>query len=200
MTTNYIKRYSENLNIKNNITNFNEILASVEGISAVSWEFLGHSRREFGEKILKDMYGIINNDNINVMVQLSPEQPDTAMVNYKKTWGIIGDSGVNLDNITEKKSFIDMGRNGLILTGVGSIPITVEGNIQKLINSERELFFSNISPCFDFDSSLNIGRLNQWIRNILINNGIVFYLLGYFDEVDSEVVALGRKDALIEIM
>ncbi|AUH00635.1 hypothetical protein CWC46_12970 [Prodigiosinella confusarubida] len=203
MTINYIKRYAENLNVKNDIANFNGLLFSLDGISAVSWELPGCSRREYGEQLLKDIYTATtgnNSDGIHVMVKLVPEQPDTAIVNYKKTWGLIEHSGVNLDNIFDKRSFIDNGVKGLVLTGFGYIFNTGGGEIQKLINVEEKLFFSNLSPDIDINNNSQADRLTQWLHNILLNDGTIFFLLGRFDEKDSEVVALGSKYALRKIM
>ena len=85
------------------------------GVSAVSWEWHGYSRREYGGELLKEMFAVLtdnNNDKIHLMVQLVPEQPNTAIVNYKKTWGLIESSGVKIDGFLDKKSFIDKGSEG----------------------------------------------------------------------------------------
>lgn len=202
MTINYVKRYADKLSEKNDITNFNASFSSLEGISAVSWESPGCSRREYGEKLLKDMFASTTDnrsDHIYVIVQLVPEQPDTAIVNYKKTWGLIKNSGVSTDSFSDKKSYIDKGSKGLVLTGVGCIPYAVNNEMQKLINCEEKLFFSNIAPDLNVEVNTHTDRLTQWIYNIFSNDGVVFFLLGSFNEMDSEVVALGSKSALKKI-
>ncbi|VTM70963.1 Uncharacterised protein [Raoultella planticola] len=203
MTINCVKRYAADLTVKNDITNFDKLSFSLDGISAVSWELPGCARREYGEKLLKDMYKYITDDsieNIHVMVQLVPEQPNTAIVKYKKIWGLIENSGVNTNNIINKISFIDNGMKGLVLTGVGYISKHVDNELQKLINSEEKLFLSNLEPYISTDNDPQFDRLTHWINNILRNDGVIFFLLGHFDERDTEVVALGSKSALKNII
>ncbi|MDW8846757.1 hypothetical protein SD961_12795 [Erwinia sp. MMLR14_017] len=201
MTTNYVRRYAENISIKNDICDFSDLIPEINGISAVSWELPNCSRREFGERLLKDIYTVVTDDDfIHVMVQLVPEQPDNAIVNYKKTWGLIGSSGIKVDNFQDKKSFIDKGCKGLILAGTCCIASSLCCEIQKLINSQEKLFFSNLSPNLSEADAPSVGRLTKWIENILHNDGIIFFLLGRFDENDSEVVAIGNKIALKKIV
>ncbi|WON77124.1 hypothetical protein [Serratia sp. UGAL515B_01] len=199
MTINYVKRYAENINIKNDICDFSDLIPEMNGISAVSWELPNFSRREFGARLLKEMYSAVTDgsfDCTHVMIQLVPEQPDTAIVNYKKTWGLIGSSGIKVDDFQDKISFIDKGRQGLILTGTCRIVSSLCSDLQKLINSEEKLFFSNIPPNLSDPDTSQAGRLTKWIENILYNDGVVFFLLGRFDENDSEVVAIGKSVAL----
>ncbi|APG17523.1 hypothetical protein A3780_08150 [Kosakonia radicincitans] len=202
MTINYVKRHAEKLDAKNDITHFNSSLWSLEGIAAVSWELPGFSRREYCEQLLKDIFDTITDhtsENIYVMLQLVPEQPDSVMVNYKKTWGLVANSGVNVESIYNKKSFIDKGCKGLVLTGLGSILTTVSNEVQKLINIEEKLFFSNISPNIHIENNSQHDRLTQWIHNILYSNGVVFFPLGQFDEKCAEIVAIGSKSVLGKI-
>jgi hypothetical protein len=56
MNTNYVKRYAKNINDKNDICNFDGLLPSVDGISVVSWEWHGYSRREYGGELLKNVF------------------------------------------------------------------------------------------------------------------------------------------------
>lgn len=202
MTTNYVKRYAENINVENDICDFSSLIPDMNGISAVSWELPGCSRREFGAFLLKDMYSTVTDGELssyNVMVQLVPEQPDTAIVNYRKTWGLIENLGVKLDCFQDKFSFIDKGCRGLILTGTCRIACSICGEIQQLINSEEKLFFSNLSPDLSDSGEPQPRRLIKWIENILRNNGVVFFFLGRFDENDSEVVAIGKRIVLEKI-
>ncbi|WP_435928490.1 hypothetical protein [Dryocola sp. BD613] len=199
MAINYIKRYAENIEIKNDIFDFSGFIPKVDGISAVSWELPNCSRREFGARLLKEMYSTVTDgsfDRIYTMVQLVPEQPDTAIVNYKKTWGLVENSGVKIDDFQDKMSFIDKGGKGLILTGTCRIASSLCSDLQELINSEEKLFFSNLPPDLSDIDKPQAGRLTKWIENILHNNGVVFFLLGLFDENDSEVVAIGKSVTL----
>ncbi|AIR62535.1 hypothetical protein LH23_18295 [Cedecea neteri] len=203
INTNYVKRYAKNINDKNDICNFDGLLPAVDGISAVSWEWHGYSRREYGGELLKKIFSTLtdnDSDNIHLMVQLSPEQPNTAIVNYKKTWGLIESSGVKTDVFWGKKSFIDKGNKDLVLTGVCCADSCIASDIQKLINVDEKLFFSNLSPDL-IDTHVSVrGRMEKWIENILHNDGVIFFLLGRFDESDSEVVAIGKEFTLRNIM
>ena len=88
----------------------------------------------------------------------------------------------------------------LVLTGVGYISKHVDNELQKLINSEEKLFLSNLEPYISTDNDPQFDRLTHWINNILRNDGVIFFLLGHFDERDTEVVALGSKSALKNII
>ena len=199
MTINIVTRYAEDISMENGICNFDKLFPNAVGLSAISWEWPGYSRRNYGEKLLKEMYLTINksvSNNIHLMVQLVPEQPNTAMVNYKKTWGLIKDSGVEIGVFLEKKNFIDNGMSGLVLTGLGSIPTSQHGEFQKMINLEEKLFFSNIAPAFDVDVVTQDSRLTKWLQSIFDREGIIFFLLGFFDDNNAEVVAVGRKSII----
>jgi hypothetical protein len=203
MTTNYVKRYAENISIKNDICDLSSLLPGIDEISAVSWELPNCSRREFGAFLLNEMYSTVTGGELScyhVMVQLVPEQPDTAIVNYKKTWGLIENSGVKLECFQDKSSFIDKGGRGLILTGTCRISCSLYGEVQQLINAEEKLFFSNLSPDLSDSCEPQPKRLIKWIENILHNDGVVFFLLGRFDENDSEVVAIGKRIVLEKII
>ncbi len=203
MTISHVKRYAEDISVKNDIYNFNELFPNVVGLSAISWEWPGYSRRKYGELLLKEMYITINNnisDGIHSMVQLVPEQPNTKIVNYKKVWGFIKNSGVQIDLFLKNESFADSGISGLVLTGYGYIPTALEGEFQKLINLEDKLFFSTIPPKLDVDVVPQEKRLIKWLHSIFNNNGIVLFILGRFDENDAEVVAVGRKSVIDKIV
>lgn len=199
MTINSIKRYAEDISIKNDICDFSELIPKMSGIAAVSWELPNCCRRNFGAQLLKEIYSAAIDDDfdcIHVMVQLVPEQPDTAIVNYKKTWGLIRSSGIKVDDFQDKRSFIDKGTKGLILTGTCRIIRPISDDLQKLINYEEKLFISNMAPDLNDTNIPRNERLMNWINNILHNDGVIFYLLGRFDENDSEVVAIGKHVAL----
>ncbi|MEM6160110.1 hypothetical protein AAH446_06060 [Erwinia sp. P6884] len=83
-----------------------------------------------------------------------------------------------------------------MLAGICCVANSLCCEIQKLINSQEKLFFSNLSPNLSDADAPSVGRLTKWIENILHNDGVIFFLLGRFDENDSEVVAIGYKVAL----
>lgn len=203
MNVNYVKRYAKDINVKNDICKFDGILPSEVGVSAVSWEWHGYSRREYGGELLKEMFAVLtdnNNDKIHLMVQLVPEQPNTAIVNYKKTWGLIESSGVKIDGFLDKKSFIDKGNEGLVLTGYCCTISSLVSDVQRLINAEERIYFSNCPPDLSNVDTPPEGRITKWIKDILHNDGVIFFLLGRFDESDSEVVAIGKELPLRKII
>lgn len=53
MTTDVVIRYAEDINEKNEITDFNLFSISGKGISAVSWELPNAPLKKFGEGLLK---------------------------------------------------------------------------------------------------------------------------------------------------
>ncbi|NIG77545.1 hypothetical protein F3J34_28705 [Klebsiella sp. Ap-873] len=56
MVPNYVKRHAKDINVKNDICNFDGLLPAVDGISAVSWEWHGYSRKEYGGELLKKCF------------------------------------------------------------------------------------------------------------------------------------------------
>ncbi|PKE28800.1 hypothetical protein CWS43_20630 [Rahnella sp. AA] len=196
MTTKLIVRHTRDISCSNEIADFGTRYAiDCENISAVSWEVPGSSRRELGEFLLKKIIREISPNclNIHVMVELSAEQPNNAIVKYKKTWGLIKDCGVKVDNIDDKFNFERKGKSGLILSGIGSFKPSQEDVISGLINKVEKVYFSignDIGGCYS--SSVPI----DWMRCVWDNGGIVFILLGYFDEPACEVVAMGHATTL----
>lgn len=199
MTINYVKRFVKDVNIENDICNFSKFIPELHGVSAMSWEFPNMSRRQFGAQLLKEIYYNVTGDflyNTYVLLQLTPEQPDNTIVRYKKTWGLVEGSGIKLDDYKEHKSFIDKGNNGLVLTGICRIKEKICNSLQELINSEENLFFSDITPLRSNEELHSNSRMDIWLKEILNNNGFVFFLLGRFDEKDAEIVVVSKHPKL----
>lgn len=197
MTTDVVIRYAEDINEKNEITNFNLYSISGKGISAVSWELPNAPLRKFGESLLKKMVGNYSSDvsdeKIYTFVVLSPEQPDNVIVNHRKTWGLLKVRGVEVDGVVEKKDLIVKGSEGSILSGLGAVKSNSPGVIQSLINTSEHVFFSTI-PSNNLNMTASIpSQIKEWMNNIWINNGVVFFALGRYDEPDCEIVALSQK-------
>ncbi|MDF7680588.1 hypothetical protein PT300_08280 [Enterobacteriaceae bacterium ESL0689] len=200
MITNIVKRYAEDISYNNEIANFSSrYFISGTGISALSWELPGCSRNLYGEKLLKEM--ILNVSSLNkityigVMVELSSEQPDSAIVNYKKTWGLLKERGVNSEKIVDKINFIEKRQNGLKLSGIGFIHINQDNIFQELINSGENIYFFLLDSMHNDLSSINPPRN---VNDVIDREGIIFMLLGYIDEPSCEVVALGLNKILRE--
>jgi len=204
MTIDFVIRYADDINEKNEITDFNLFSISGKGISAVSWELPNAPLKTFGEGLLKKMVGNyssgVSDENIYTFVVLSAEQPDSAIVNHRKAWGLLKVRGVKVDGVGEKKDFIVKGREGLILSGLGSVESNSLGVIESLINSGEKVFFSTI-PSSNVNMTASIPRqITEWMSNIWVNNGVVFFALGRYDEPNCEIVALGQKINLQKLM
>ena len=197
MTTDVVIRYAENINKKNEITDFNLFSISGKDISAVSWELPNVPLKNFGEGLLREMVknysSGLSDEVIYTFVVLSAEQPDNAIVNHRKTWGLLNVRGVKVNGVDERKDLIVKGNEGLILSGLGSVNLNSAGVIESLINSGEKVFFSTIQPT-NVNMTDSIPRqITEWMSNIWINNGVVFFALGRYDEPDCEIVALGQK-------
>lgn len=197
MISNLIIRQAKDISRANEIANFSARYGvNYNGISAVSWENPHSSRRESGAFLLRELVRKINPAclNIQVMVELSAEQPDNVIVNYKKTWGLLKDDGINVDEITDKVNFERRGKVGLILSATGSICIFKDDVVSGLINNIDKLYFAigdNVSKCSSVSNS------EDWMKCVWDNDGVIFMLLGYFDEPTCEVVAMGNASTLL---
>ncbi len=200
MTTDIIVRYAKNVNYDNDIADFSRYGVSGENIAAVSWELPTASRKEEGENLLKCMVGKILPDdtvgNLQVMVTMSASQPDNAIVKYKKTWGLLNANGITIDDISHKVDFLIKSKNKLILSGVGTISLESQGIISSLFNCDENVYFSLIDYGRKVINDLQVGTPSEWMKLVWENGGIVFMLLGYFDETDCELVALSYEDIL----
>ncbi|WP_345831217.1 hypothetical protein AAGR22_08030 [Erwinia sp. HDF1-3R] len=198
MITNIVYRYAENISSPNEIANF-DARYSIKGpgISAVSWEIESQTRREGSEALLKVMLKKllpcheIEKITLRVIVELSATQPDNAVVNHKKLWGLLKDRGIQTEDILDKVNFIRKGMDGLILSGIGTINLAKKGLINSLINIEKNVYFSidenkKNTIHYEMDKS-------NWMNETWKNGGIIFFPLGFFDEPSCEVVAMGNK-------
>jgi len=200
MTTNIVIRYAESIDRINSIANFDKYSIRGSDISAISWELPGNSRSKAGEHLLKMMAEKIVPENysggLHVMVQLSSVQPDNAIVNYKKTWGLLKSSGVETDKIEGKSDILIKGKDGLILLGEGEISLSSQGVIKSLYNSEINVYFALFTNGQENSHLLTNDSLSEWMSSVWKNDGVIFILLGHFDEKDCEIVALGKIEKL----
>lgn len=200
MITDIVIRYADKITVSNEIADFKKLNIFGNNISALSWEVPGSSRNQLGEILLKKMAEKLMPNNksktLHVMVELSAEQPDNAIVNYKKAWGLLESFGVNIDNIENKKSYLKKGENGLILRAVGTVNAKINGVIQNLLDSEIKTYISIFKSQELCEELLNSQSPAEWMNTTWENNGVIFMLLGHFDEKDCEVVALGNSKNL----
>lgn len=200
MITDIVVRYADNISVGNEIANFRRLSINGENISAVSWELPGVPRRKAGECLLKNIVTVLRPPHslgeLYVRVELSSEQPDNAIVNYKKTWGLLKSFGVHIDDIENKSNFTTKSQNGLILSATGVIDLQSKGIIESLINCEVKAYFSLCDSKSICDDLLSNNSQDEWMNLMWKHNGIVFILLGHFDEKDCEIVALGHEPQL----
>lgn len=200
MITDKVIRFANNISTGKEIANFKRLLIGGENISAVSWELPGAPRRNAGEYLLKIMSSTLCTPNstgkLYVRVELSSEQPDNAIVNYKKTWGLLKSFGVHIDGIENKSNFIQKGQDGLILSATGVLDLQSQGIIESLFNCEVKTYFSLCDSKIIHDDQLRNNSQGEWMNLLWRHHGIIFILLGHFDEKDCEIVALGHHSQL----
>ena len=201
MITNVTIRYASNISCKNEIAHFDSLGITGENISAVSWE-LKNIRRSDGtltliEEMVKKLS--VTNDMVTIYIQLSGDQPDTRLIRYKKTGGLLKIRGYDVDFMSNKKDYIFNSGKGLTLAGTASFDISSLSKLLELIKDEKKIFFA-IAPLGN--NGLEMASIKselEWMNNFWSLNGIVFLTLGLLDEMDCEVVALG-KDTIIEVL
>lgn len=200
MITDIVIRYADNISVSNEIANFEGLSIRGENISAVSWELPGIPRRKAGEYLLCNMSSALRSPNstekLYVRVELSSEQPDNAIINYKKTWGLLKSFGVHVDDVENKYNFITKGQDGLILSATGMVDLKTKGLVESLFNCEKKTFFSLCDSESICDGLLSNNSQGEWMNLVWGHHGIVFILLGHFDEKDCEIVALGHESQL----
>ncbi|WP_312140641.1 hypothetical protein [Pantoea septica] len=205
MATNVFTRCAEDISSANDIVDFHGRY-SITGtnISAVSWEITNRTRREGSESLLRLMIkrllllDELEGVKLTVIVELSAAQPDSAMVNHKKLWGLLQDRGVNIESISDKVSFIKKNKDGLKISGVGVIDLSQEGVISSLINAENNVYFA-ISKYKPKKIDYGEGR-SYWMNETWREGGVVFFALGFFDEPSCEIAAMGNKREILNLI
>ncbi len=196
MTIDTIVRYAENINNQNEIANFHVLGIPRRNIAAVSWELPNVSRKDGAIHLLSEMLKKLarNSSNVTIYIhlQLSSFQPDSAIVRYKKTWGLLKSRGYDIDFLLNKENFIACTPNGLILSGICHCPLHLLGCLKDILNSEKKIFFAFTHSNISKDDERNMTSEAEWMDFFWSNNGVIFMILGSFDEANCEVVALGR--------
>lgn len=205
MTTDVFTRYAEDISSANDIADFyGRYSITGTNISAVSWEVTNRTRREGGESLLRLMIkrllllNELDGVKLTVIVELSAVQPDSAVVNHKKLWGLLQDRGVNIDSIYDKVSFLKKNNDGLKVSGAGVIDLSQEGVISSLMNSENNVYF-----VINRYSSKKIyyGEVRSyWMNETWREGGVVFFALGFFDEPSCEIAAMGNKREILNLI
>ena len=205
MTTNVFTRCAEDVSSANDIADFHgRYSITGKNISAVSWEITNRTRREGSESLLKLMIkrllllDELEGVKLTVIVELSAAQPDSAMVNHKKLWGLLQDRGVNIEGISDKVSFIRKNNDGLKISGAGVIDLSQEGVISSLINAENNVYFA-ISRYKPKKIDYGEGR-SYWMNETWREGGVVFFALGFFDEPSCEIAAMGNKEEILNLI
>ena len=203
MITNVNVRYAYDINTKNEVANFNLLGIFGKNISATSWEKRNTKRSNGTVYIISEMIRILSGSNedksIYIYIQLSGYQPDTRIIRYKKTWGLLQSRGYDTSYVSNKKDIIIDGADGLELSGTGFCSVSSLNKLSALINDERKIYFATVDSD-GLDKNIDsIKSSAQWMEIIWSKNGVVFMPLGALDENDCEVVALG-KELIINIL
>ncbi|MFW5388159.1 MULTISPECIES: hypothetical protein [Yersinia] len=197
MTIDTIVRYAENISNQNEIANFHVLDIPRRNIAAVSWERPNVSREDGAIHLLNEMVKKLSRNSTDVTIymhiQLSSFQPDSAIVRYKKTWGLLKSRGYDVDFLLNKEDFIACTPNGLILSGVCHCPLNSIGYLKDILNAEKKIFFAFTLSNISKDDEKNMTSETEWMDFFWSTNGVIFMILGSFDEANCEVVALGKQ-------
>lgn len=172
MTTKIVIRHAENINKKNEIARFDSYGIEEENISALSWEIPNEPRAKSGGYLLKKMISKVSllsnkKQTIGVMLELTPEQPNNAIVNHKKTWGLVEGCGVDVNKIINKISHLNPGKKGLVLTGTGRISLDKVDLIQNFINTQEKLYFSSFNSYEVDEYEKELDSPSKWMKKCL---------------------------------
>ncbi|CAK6490127.1 hypothetical protein PANNVG_00808 [Pantoea sp. Nvir] len=201
MVANVFSRFAEDISTANDIANFyGRYSIEGENVSAVSWALTKQARREGSEELLKMMImKLLSVDKLEgvklrVVVEISALQPDSTIVNHKKLWGLLKDRGINVDKVSHKVSFLQKQNDGLRISGAGMIDLSQKGLISRLVNTELNVYFS-ISRYDPKEIDYGKGRY-YWMNETWREGGVIFFALGFFDEPSCEIVAMGNRKEL----
>lgn len=197
MTTEIIIRCAKDIQQANEIANFSRRYGiSSYNLSAISWEVPCITRRNYGVQLLKAMIARLTDSKhmvLFVMIEMSAKQPKSAVVKYKKTWGLLRNEGLRLDAISNKQDFLlDVG-DGFVLSGVANVEADDQETLEILLNRDDYVYFTLLSQ----DLSVPIfeewvGR-KSWLDFVESHNGIVLFPMGYADDNSCEIVAVGHE-------
>jgi len=203
MITNIVVRHALNIHKENEIANFsNRYGISSNNVSAISWEASNSRRNISAENLIKDM--IIKLDESNskytmTFIELSSLQPKSAIIKYKKTWGLLDERGVNCNSIKSKKNYSIDFNDGLALFASGIVNLKSEGVFQSLMNTNDNVYFSvtdEVPMSLQHPEYIN---KQHWMEDVWGNDGVILMPLGYADDSSCEIVALG-KDKELEVL
>ncbi|MEJ1268546.1 hypothetical protein WDV93_20675 [Pantoea ananatis] len=98
MITDITIRYASNISFKMKLPILIHSGVAGENISAVSWEIKNMKRSDGTLTIIKEMVKKLSTsadiETIYIYIQLSGKQPDTRLIRYKKTWGLLEVKGL----------------------------------------------------------------------------------------------------------
>ena len=200
MITDVTIQYANEITHKNEITNFPMLGLNAENISAVSWALRKTNRANGTVRLISEMINRLSSENdnkfIDMYIQLSGSQPDTPLIRYKKIWGLLKSRGFKVDFMSHKLDTIISSSEGLTLSGMSRFPVSSLKQMAPFIANERKIFFAFLSSENFVENSDYLQSEKEWMSLIWSKNGVVFMPLGALDEIDCEVVALGKSSSI----
>ncbi len=202
MTINMIVRYAADIRKDNDITDFNSLFITTEDIEAVSWELLNVNREEgfvpLFTKMVKMLEFYNDRSSIYLYIELSGVQPDTSIIRYKQTWGLLKSRSNDIEFALKKQNVMVQSSQGLSLSGLCYFYLSDLKAAAKLVLTEKKTYLALI-PNEDVYEKLDITQIqhvSDWASFIWQHGGIVLMILGAFDDPGCEIIALGKHETI----
>jgi len=196
MIINVKVRHADNIQVHNEIADFSTRYGiSGENISAVSWELVGVSRIQGGGLLINEMVSKITKNalkHLTVVIEFISVQPKNTIVQYKKTWGLLSERGINCERIESRINYLFDIDSGLKLIGTGEINILDQSIFDSLIKCNENVYFSLTNEPVDNKTFENEFNKTEWLKEVFESGGVIMMPLGYSDDPSSEIAALGK--------
>ncbi|WP_435946473.1 hypothetical protein [Dryocola sp. BD586] len=204
MTTDIVVRYAKDIQRPNEIANFNRRYGiSSESISAISWEKPFVSRSNYSLQLLKAMIATLVSSThmkLFVMIEMSARQPKSAIVKYKKIWGLLENEGLHLDAIINKQEYLlDVG-DGLVLGGVAIVDFNDDETLRIFLERDDYVYFSLLRDDLPIPMFEDEFVRSSWPEFVWNNNGVILFPMGYIDESSCEIVAMGHERDIARLL
>ncbi|WP_109484166.1 hypothetical protein [Paraburkholderia sp. C35] len=128
-------------------------------------------------------------------------QDDTRLIRYRRLFSSLKAHGLDFEALPDRREFMVEQRRKLKFFGA----VRLDANALSLVPETMQpgsctylLALPNIAPNFP-ESSGWLGQLNEdfeLIQSNVKNDGIIFQRVGYFDDPEVGLVALGKPDVV----
>ncbi len=205
MTTDMIVRYATDICKNNDITNFSSLFITEMNIEAVSWELLDLNRERgfvpLFTKMVETLEIYDDRSSIYLYIELSGVQPDTSITRYKQAWGLLKSRGNDTEFALKKQNVMVQSSRGLTLSGLCHFYLSDLKTAAKLVLTEKKTYLALIPDenIYERLDITQIRHISDWANFIWQHNGIVLMILGAFDDLGCEIVALGRNENIFSL-